>query len=183
MKILIIGDLHIPYRSSELPNIFKNEISSMDVQQVLCTGNICTITTLKYLQTICENLYCVNGELDENMNNQETFEFTFGEFKILLISSYLCFCDELVKLKHYQYNADIIIKGGSHKPSVEEHDDFVCIDPGTGTGAFGLNGDSATYPSYVILDIKSNIAEATTYKIINDAIVKEVHQFQKKISS
>lgn len=41
MLILCIGDLHIPHRSSDLPQQFKELLKPGKIHSILSTGNLC----------------------------------------------------------------------------------------------------------------------------------------------
>jgi vacuolar protein sorting-associated protein 29 len=38
MLVLVLGDLHVPYRSSGLPSKFKKLLVPGRIQHILCTG-------------------------------------------------------------------------------------------------------------------------------------------------
>ena len=41
MLVLVLGDLHIPYRSATLPSKFKKLLVPGRIQHILCTGRFC----------------------------------------------------------------------------------------------------------------------------------------------
>jgi hypothetical protein len=39
--VLCIGDLHIPHRTADIPQKFKELLKPGKIHQILCTGNLC----------------------------------------------------------------------------------------------------------------------------------------------
>ncbi|KAK9719217.1 Vacuolar protein sorting-associated protein 29 [Basidiobolus ranarum] len=64
--VLILGDLHIPYRAHDLPQKFKKLLVPGKIQQIICTGNICDRETYEYLRTVSSDINVVKGDYDEN---------------------------------------------------------------------------------------------------------------------
>ena len=64
--VLCLGDLHVPYRTSDLPQQFKDILLPGKIQQILCTGDVCTKEMYDYLKTICTNIHVVKGQFDED---------------------------------------------------------------------------------------------------------------------
>jgi vacuolar protein sorting-associated protein 29 len=63
--VLVIGDLHIPHRTHDLPAKFKKLLVPGKIQQILCTGNVCDKETYEYLKTIAPDVNVVKGDYDE----------------------------------------------------------------------------------------------------------------------
>lgn len=77
--VLVLGDLHIPHRTHDLPPKFKKLLAPAGkISQVLCTGNVCDRETLEYLRGIVTGggggggdgagmgeVYVVKGDYDE----------------------------------------------------------------------------------------------------------------------
>lgn len=63
--VLVIGDLHIPHRTYDLPSKFKKLLVPGKIQQILCTGNVCDRETYDYLRTIAADVHVVRGDYDE----------------------------------------------------------------------------------------------------------------------
>ena len=63
--VLVIGDLHIPHRTHDLPAKFKKLLVPGKIQQILCTGNVCDKETYEYLKTISPDVHVVKGDYDE----------------------------------------------------------------------------------------------------------------------
>ncbi|CDS00173.1 hypothetical protein, partial [Sporisorium scitamineum] len=66
MLVLVIGDLHIPFRAHDLPAKFKKLLVPGKIQQIICTGNVCNTDYLHYLRTIAGDVHLVKGDYDDN---------------------------------------------------------------------------------------------------------------------
>lgn len=64
--VLVIGDLHIPIRSHDLPFKFRKLLVPGKIQQVLLTGNVCDGETLEWLRGICNgDVRATRGDWDD----------------------------------------------------------------------------------------------------------------------
>jgi predicted phosphodiesterase len=63
--VLVLGDLHIPHRCSNLPAKFKKLLVPGRIQHILCTGNLCTKESFDYLKTLASDVHVVRGDFDE----------------------------------------------------------------------------------------------------------------------
>jgi vacuolar protein sorting-associated protein 29 len=79
--VLVIGDLHIPNLTHDLPAKFKKLLVSDDsrrgrrynadkqvpgkIGQIICTGNVSDKETYDYLRTIAPDVHVVRGEFDQ----------------------------------------------------------------------------------------------------------------------
>ena len=75
MLVLLIGDLHIPHRSSCLPAKFRKLLAPGKIAQTLSTGNLTDRETYDYLRRIAPEMHVVRGESDDTLNSVST---TFG---------------------------------------------------------------------------------------------------------
>jgi vacuolar protein sorting-associated protein 29 len=83
--VLVLGDLHIPLRTNDLPAKFKKLLVRAShssqctreltywmgvqvpgkIQQIVCTGNVCDRDTWEYLRGVAPDVRGVRGEYDE----------------------------------------------------------------------------------------------------------------------
>ena len=88
MLVLVLGDLHIPDRSSALPAKFKKLLVPGRIQHILCTGNLCTRESYEYLKTLATDVHVVKGDMDHDGGDAnvkgwpEQKLVTVGQFKI-----------------------------------------------------------------------------------------------------
>ncbi len=107
MLVLVLGDLHIPHRSSSLPSKFKKLLVPGRIQHILCTGlsvkvgfiwfliftrpyltrrffsgNLCSKDSFDYLKTLANDVHVVRGDFDDSNAWPEQKVVTVGQFKI-----------------------------------------------------------------------------------------------------
>ncbi|XP_035690847.1 vacuolar protein sorting-associated protein 29 isoform X2 [Branchiostoma floridae] len=157
MLVLVLGDLHIPYRSNGMPAKFKKLLVPGKIQHILCTGNLCTKESFDYLKTLASDVHVVKGDFDENLSYPEQKVVTVGQFKIGLCHGHqvVPWGDiESLAMVQRQLDVDILISGHTHKFEAFEHENKFYINPGTATGAYNAL-DSGVTPSFVLMDIQS----------------------------
>lgn len=181
MLILIIGDFYIPFKSSDIPQIFRDQLQPGRVNHILCTGNLCLKAELDYLRTICPEITIVKGELDEpGISNSEEEVLTIGGLKIGLISSYSIFPltdNSKLALKQRELDVNILVHGGSHKATGYVYEGCLYLDPGSATGVpSDITKDSV--PSFIILNVQGTTATAYLYHLSNDKIELEKVKYE-----
>ena len=82
--VLVLGDLHIPHRASQIPPPFQRMLVPGRMQHVLCTGNVGSAAVFqKELQSLAPNVHCVPGDWDEETQHwPDTHVIQVGDFKI-----------------------------------------------------------------------------------------------------
>ncbi|KAG9511238.1 Vacuolar protein sorting-associated protein 29 [Fragariocoptes setiger] len=183
MLVLVLGDMHIPYRCHALPHKFYKLLVPGRIQHILCTGNLCTKETHDYLKTLTSEVHIVHGDSDEPaLNYPDTKVVTLGQFKIGL-----CHGHQLVPWGHReslsllqrQLDVDILITGHTHKyEAFETKDGKLFINPGSATGAFSPLEADAT-PSFVLMDIQSNNVSNYVYQLVGNEVKVERVDFKK----
>lgn len=63
--VLVLGDVHVPHRTSGIPAKFKKLLVPGKIQHILCTGNLCTKETFDYLRSVANDVHIVRGDFDE----------------------------------------------------------------------------------------------------------------------
>jgi putative phosphoesterase len=161
MQILIIGDLHIPFRAREIPRVFREFLQPIKVHQILCTGNLTTRTTHDFLRTISGDILIVRGELDEEeLTAEEEIVSCCGSFRVGIVSNYRILSD--LSMKQRELGVDILIHGGSCQAKAEKVGTSLFLDPGSMTGVTG------TTPSFIIMTIQGETATVNVYSLTND---------------
>jgi predicted phosphodiesterase len=74
--VLVIGDMHIPHRTHDLPAKFKKLLLPGKIQQILCTGNVCDRETYEWLRTVSSDVQVVKGDYDEVCNYEYLWAYT-----------------------------------------------------------------------------------------------------------
>jgi vacuolar protein sorting-associated protein 29 len=113
--VLVLGDLHIPHRTEDIPEAFKKILvrahrmqcrracssrfergltpcalvlclsQQSKVSQVLCTGNLCMKSTEDYIRSLAYNAHIVRGDLDAGLDLPDSKTIKIGELSIGLI--------------------------------------------------------------------------------------------------
>lgn len=175
MLVLIIGDLHIPYKSHEICKLFREHLQPGKIHKILCTGNVCIKSELDYLRTICNEIEIVRGEYDDDsIQCSEQIVIPICGFKVGLVSSYKIFpiADRTrLALKQRELNVDILIHGGTHQASAYVYDDCFYLDPGSATGAFTADNPSPV-PSFILLNVQATTAIAYIYTLDKEGSIQ-----------
>lgn len=135
MNILLIGDLHLEDRASEIPDKFMGQIQKADL--VLCTGDITSEETFEKIRDNSTDLRVVQGDHDRiSLPSQDIVEV--GNLKIGLIHGDQ-YDDEEEKLEKLveladQLNVRTIVSGDTHQPYRTIKDNVLLLNPGTATG-------------------------------------------------
>lgn len=137
MKILILGDSHIPSRRRDLPEWVK-EIVERGWDIILHTGDVEEGWILEYLSRYGK-LYAVRGNMDYlRLPEFRIIDTDLG--RILLVHGHQVHprgnVEQLVALGRTA-GAKIVVSGHTHKPLMEEREGIILLNPGTATGAWG----------------------------------------------
>ena len=183
MIVLIIGDLHIPYRAAEMSKVFRDHLTPGKVHQILCTGNVCTKSELEYFRTICNDVIVVRGQYDDDdIAKESETVVNLGTFRAGLVSDADLFpIDDPARLslKRRELNVDILIHGGSPKAYALEYDGGFLLAPGSATGAFTASNTNPV-PSFILLNIQGTTIAVYLYSLAEDGTINVTkRKFQK----
>ncbi|PWN35017.1 Metallo-dependent phosphatase [Meira miltonrushii] len=139
MLVLVIGDLHLPHRASDLPSKFRKLLVPGKIQQIICTGNVCDRETLDYLRTIAGDVHVVRGDWDENPYFQNSVLLQHGALRIGVLHGHQIVpagdVDSQCALAR-SMDVDILITGHTHKFDAFEKEQRFFVNPGSATGAW-----------------------------------------------
>jgi vacuolar protein sorting-associated protein 29 len=139
MLVLVIGDLHLPHRASDLPSKFRKLLVPGKIQQIICTGNVCDRETLDYLRTIAGDVHVVRGDWDENPYFQNSILLQHGSLRIGVLHGHQIVpagdVDSQCALAR-SMDVDILITGHTHKFDAFEKEQRFFVNPGSATGAW-----------------------------------------------
>ncbi|KAL7668935.1 hypothetical protein ACOME3_009616 [Neoechinorhynchus agilis] len=158
MLILIIGDIHFPFRSPSIPIQFKKFLHSGRIQHILCTGNLCTRGMADYLRSICPDLHIVRGDFDNttsvamNQTNSSGSLWNSSEQKVVTIGGIrigLCHGHQLIPISKkgillmlgQQLDVNILVTGHLNRYHILEADKKIFLNPGSASGAFSPSFD------------------------------------------
>lgn len=164
--VLVVGDLHIPYRASDIPEVFKKMFVPGKIGLILITGNITSAEQLIYFRTICSNVKVVRGDCDDYANDiPESEVMEVGDLKIGLMHGHQIIPwgdKESLAMVARRLDVDVLITGHTHQQKHFEADGRLFVNPGSLTGAFSpFESDIA--PQFVLMDIADRNATAYLY--------------------
>ncbi|KAG5683692.1 hypothetical protein PVAND_012958 [Polypedilum vanderplanki] len=169
MLVLVLGDLHIPFRSSCMPNKFKKLLVPGRIHHILVTGNLCTKESYDYLKSLAGDVHVVRGDFDDNPSYPEQKVVTVGQFRIGLCHGHQiipCGQTEALAAIQRQLDVDILITGHTHKFEAYEHENKFYINPGSATGAYTtLNETNNVIPSFILMDIQATTVVTYVYQL------------------
>jgi vacuolar protein sorting-associated protein 29 len=166
--VLLIGDLHIPQRSVDLPEKFKELLAPGKMQHILCTGNIGSREQVDWLKSLASNVHIVGGDFDDaSFPEQKTV--TIGQWKIGLLHGHQVVpWGDKEALGNWQrmLDCDLLVSGHTHAASTESVDGRHFINPGSATGAYSPIS-SEVRPSFVILALQGKDATCFLYELVD----------------
>ncbi|GAK64402.1 retrograde transporter [Moesziomyces antarcticus] len=139
MLVLVIGDLHIPFRAHDLPAKFKKLLVPGKIQQIICTGNVCNTDYLHYLRTIAGDVHLVKGEYDDNPHFPSSLILNHAPLRIGVLHGH-----QVVPAGDTQslaavaraMDVDILLTGHTHRFEAFELEGRFFVNPGSATGAW-----------------------------------------------
>ncbi|KAJ9067822.1 Vacuolar protein sorting-associated protein 29, variant 2 [Entomophthora muscae] len=147
------------------------------IQQILCTGNLCTSDTYEYLRSVCSDVHVVQGDFDNVGSWPLSKTITHGQYKLGLIHGH-----QIIPWGHplsldsqaRQMGADILIFGHTHILEAYVSEGAFFVNPGSATGSYtSLGGSASPIPSFVLLDIQDHLVTAYIYKLIDGEVKVE----------
>jgi len=193
--VLVIGDLHIPYRCHDLPAKFKKLLVPGKIQQILLTGNVCDRETYDYLKLVAPDVRAVRGDWDENPSFPPSLTLQHGPLKVGVIHGYqavpLGDSESLAAIARTM-DVDVLINGGTHRFEASEYEGRFFVNPGSATGAFMASSSFSAkppsdatavskstseppkpIPSFVLLDIQGHVVVTYVYQLIEGEVKVE----------
>ncbi|KAJ1029080.1 hypothetical protein NDA18_002708 [Ustilago nuda] len=176
MLVLVIGDLHIPFRAHDLPAKFKKLLVPGKIQQIICTGNVCNTDYLHYLRTIAGDVHLVKGDYDDNPHFPSSLILNHPPLRIGVLHGH-----QVVPAGDTQslaavaraMDVDILLTGHTHRFEAFELEGRFFVNPGSATGAW--------HPTWPLRDPASvaALAEKAASKAKQGAATAEKKQEKK----
>ncbi|KAI9206088.1 vacuolar protein sorting-associated protein 29-like protein [Polychytrium aggregatum] len=187
--VLVIGDLHIPHRSVDLPAKMKKLLVPGKIQQIISTGNLCTRETLDYLRTVAGDVVCVRGDFDEDSTFPLTQVIPYGPLRVGLIHGHQVIPwgnPQALSIVARQLDVDILISGHTHKFEAYEYEGRFFINPGSATGALpgltlGSASEKSPVPTFVLMNLQGVNLVLYVYQLIDGEVKLEKLDFSKKL--
>ncbi|RLI88238.1 MAG: YfcE family phosphodiesterase [Archaeoglobales archaeon] len=165
MRMLVIGDTHIPRRASWLPEEVEKFINSQKFDIVACTGDLTDKSVLDYFSNLAKKFVVVRGNMDHlPLPEYETLEI--DEIKMGLIHGDQVYPrgnrSQLIKIAK-KLNVDVLISGHTHSPDIYK-EDVLLLNPGSATGVWGGGGGSLK-PSFMVLNVEGSKIDVELYEL------------------
>lgn len=183
MRLLIIGDTHIPERASVIPKQITDKIESEKFDLILCTGDLEDEAVMRYLSHLGK-LHAIRGNMDYLTLPKET-KIGVKSFIVGLIHGDAVYPrgDPRRLAKEAQrIGVDILISGHTHRLSINEmrieDKKLLLLDPGSATGVWG-GGPASHIPSFIILEIEDKHATVHVFELVGNSLRERVYKFEK----
>ena len=127
-------------------------------------------------------MHAVRGQYDIGLDYPDKKVVHLEGFKIGLTHGDTCMpWGDLGSLAALQrkMDCDILIAGQTHEFNAYKYQDRFIINPGSATGAFNTRVHPST-PSFCLLDLNGSKAVVYVYRLVDNEVVTETIQFQKK---
>ncbi|KAG8881902.1 Vacuolar protein sorting-associated protein 29 [Tulasnella sp. 331] len=182
--VLIIGDLHIPYRTHDLPAKFKKLLVPGKIQQIICTGNVCDKDTYEYLRTIASDVVVARGDYDDNMAFPFSQVIAHPQLRIGVVHGHQCVpngdLDSLNALARTM-DVDVLINGHTHKFDATEFQGKFFLNPGSATGAWTGTSMGEQTPSFALMDIQGPVVVTYVYSLVEGEVRVGKVEYRKAI--
>jgi vacuolar protein sorting-associated protein 29 len=179
--VLVLGDLHIPYRTSEIATKFRDLLVPDKIPTLVCTGNLCTVETLDYIKSIAPNVHCVRGDMDDSsLNLPEELVFEVGDFRIGVIHGHqiVPWGDlDCLSAVARRLEVDVLISGHTHVNETVEWNGKCFINPGSLTGAFSPTSTTGIKASFICMSVKSDTITNYVYELLPDSTSVQKHKW------
>ena len=181
--VLIVSDLHIPFRILEIPAKFKAMLVPKKFQHIICVGNMCTSEQVDFFKDLCHDVHIVRGDYDEFAGDYPyedrftikgwTFGLTHGHQ--LIPNGNHVILENLAR----KLDCNILISGATHKMDVFKKDHTLFMNPGSLTGAFTPDRPDNN-PSFILLGIKEEEVIVFTYELVEGELKVKKTIFKKE---
>ncbi len=168
MRVLVIGDTHIPRRAASLPKQVSEFIESQSYDFVVCTGDLTGEEVLNYLKGLGERLSVVRGNMDHlNLPEYEILEL--DEIVAGVIHGDQVYPrgnrEQLIKVAR-KLGVDVLISGHTHSPDVYLKG-VLLLNPGSATGVWS-GGNASLKPSFMVLSVEGRSIGVELYELEKD---------------
>jgi len=177
--VLLLGDHHLPSRTTSIPEQFQRMLVPHKMQHVICTGNIESPQEYERLRELVgggSNVHCVAGEYDfvqqqQHQQHQQLDDkkvIQLGQFRIGIIGGHQVVpwgdLSALAMIRR-KMNVDVLVCGWRRKEGVVEHDGGYYIFPGSITGAYSSHSPTSTNPSFILLAVQGSNMVCYVYEL------------------
>ncbi|MCJ1351317.1 MAG: Vacuolar protein sorting-associated protein 29 [Icmadophila ericetorum] len=172
--VLVLGDLFIPDRSPDIPAKFKKLLTPGKIGQILCLGNLTSPTAYDYLRSIAPDLQIVKGDFDIDAPNLPLSKVvSHGSLRIGFTHGHTIIppadADSLLIAARHM-DVDVLLWAGTHRFEAYELEGKFFVNPGSATGAMGIQGEGEeVVPSFCLMDVQGDVLVLYVYQLKTDA--------------
>ena len=169
IKILVIGDFHIPFRADRIPDPLIRFPKEQKVDLIAITGDLVQDYVLEPFKEW--PLKVIKGNMDmglvEKYPEKVILELPGINYKILLFhGSGIYPRGDLNHLRRItlKNNCKVLLTGHTHVPVAKKIKDVIIINPGSGTGVYG-GGGGLGIPTWAYITLDREIISVVIYAI------------------
>lgn len=188
--VLLLGDHHLPSRTSSIPEQFQRMLVPHKMQHVICTGNIESPQEYERLRELVggsSNVHRVAGEYDFVQQQQhpqldETKVVQLGQFRVGIIGGHqvVPWGDlSALAMNRRKMNVDVLVCGWRRKEGVVEYEGGYYIFPGSISGAYSSHSPTTANPSFILLAVQGNKMVCYVYELKNGEVDVSKIEFAK----
>jgi vacuolar protein sorting-associated protein 29 len=164
--VLVLGDLHIPYRAGGIPEAFRKMFVPGRINKVFLTGNATSAEVITYLKTFCSDVQCTAGDMDDyDSTLPEMITAEVGDLKFGMLHGHQVVPwgdKEALAMTQRKLDVDVLISGHTHSQKHFELDGKLFVNPGSITGAFSTVECDVT-PSFILMDVQGTSITSYVY--------------------
>ena len=200
--VLLLGDHHLPSRTTTIPEQFQRMLVPHKMQHVICTGNIECSEELDRLRELvggsANNVHVVAGDyyfaqqqqnqqLQQQQQLDEKKVVQLGQFRIGIIGGHQVVpwgdLSALAMIRR-QMNVDVLVCGSRRKEGVVQYQGGYYIFPGSITGAYSslssaLEDEKEVHPSFILLAVQGNTMVCYVYCLKDGVVDVSKTEFSK----
>eukprot|EP00759_Apiculatamorpha_spiralis_P011250 PhF_6_TR18658/c0_g1_i2/m.27272/K18467/VPS29; vacuolar protein sorting-associated protein 29 len=180
---LVVGDLHIPYRASEIHPLFKKMFVPGRINHIFITGNLVSNEMMEYFKSICTDVTFTRGDFDEYAKEiPEVRVVKLGDITFGVIHGHQVVPwgdKESLAVWQRKLDCDVLISGATHHQKVFEQEKKFFVNPGSLTGACSPFECDVT-PSFVLLDVNGPEIQAFIYTVEDGEIKVRKKEYRKQ---
>ncbi len=177
VKILVLGDTHIPRRASRIPPQIEEFVSEQKFDFVICTGDLTSEEVLEHIKKFGKETIVVRGNIDY-LPLPEYAEIAVEGLKIGVTHGdevYPRGDREQLEEIGLRKGVDVLISGHTHSSDVY-YGKVLLLNPGSATGVWGGGGGSMK-PSIMVLDISGKNIDVHLYELEKGKLIRKSWSF------
>lgn len=171
MKILVLGDTHIPKRADGLEPEIAGLFNKIMPDRIIFTGDATDYSVLFFLDKLAPT-YAVRGNAD-HLELPKFLSVTLKNTRLFIVHGHQAGRGNYEPLFDMAHGHDVLVCGHTHKQETFKGGNMTVVNPGSATGAWAGDGSKPT-PSFTLIELNNGM-EIKEYRREEDGIkVKRV---------